>query len=147
MDIREEREGTLLVLTPQGRLDTAAAADLQLLAMQLVEAGERRVLVDLSTTSEVSGTALRVLLMLSKRLQGLGGAMAVCGMAEEARHALQVAGLDGAFPVFPGRDAAVAQIRTVGRDKGRAERVAELAARLLGAPHASGKKTAKKSGG
>lgn len=147
MEIREERDHSVLVLVPDGRLDVAAAAELQLRAMKLVEAGERRVVVDLARASELCGAGLRVLLMLGKRLEGLGGAMAVCGVADETRRALQLAGLDGALPVVSERAAAVAGVGTAGGEKGRIERVTDLAARLLGAAPTGGKKAARKSGG
>lgn len=133
MEIREEREGAVVVLHPEGKLDVAAAADFQLRAAKLVEGGERRMIVDLAQANEVCGAALRVLLTLAKRLNGLGGGLAVCGMGEEARRALEVAGLAGAFPVFPDRPTAHAWVGKVGGEKQRVEQVTELAARLLGA--------------
>ncbi len=147
MEILEERDDNVLVVVPSGRLDVTAAADLQLRAMKLVESGERRVVVDLSEASEVSGAGLRVLLMLSKRLQGLGGAIAVCGVGEDTRRALALAGLEGSLPAVPGRAEAVAQVRAAGGERSRAERVTDLAARLLGATPHSPKKATKRSGG
>lgn len=147
MDVVEERVSGVLVLVPEGRLDVAGAADLQLAAIRLVEAGERRVIVDLTRASEVSGAALRVLLVLGKRLAGLGGSMAVCGMAEEARQALEVAGLDEAIQVAPTRTEALAGVSTAGSEKQRVERVTELAARLLGVAPPAGKKKVTKAGG
>jgi len=147
VEILEQREGNVLVVVPSGRLDVAAAADLQLRAMKLVEAGERRVVVDLAHATEVSGAGLRVLLMLCKRLEGLGGAVAVCGVAEDTRRALELAGLAGSLPVVAARGDAVARVRAVGGERGRIERVTELAARLLGAAPPGPKKATKKSGG
>jgi anti-anti-sigma factor len=147
VEILEERDGNVLVVIPAGRLDVAAAADLQLRAMKLVEGGERRVVVDLARATEVSGAGLRVLLMLGKRLEGLGGALAVCGVAEDTRRALALAGLEGSLPVVPARGEAVAQVRAAGGDRSRVERVADLAARLLGAAPPGPKKATKKSGG
>lgn len=143
----EERDGNVLIVVPEGRLDVGAAADLQLRAMRLVEAGERRVVVDLARTTEVSGAGLRVLLMLCKRLEGLGGAMAVCGVAEDTRRALALAGLEGSLPVVAARGDAVAGVRTAGGERGRVELVTDLAARLLGAAQPGSKKATKKSGG
>lgn len=147
MDVLEERVSGVLVLAPDGRLDVAGAADLQLAAIRLVEAGERRVVVDLARASEVSGAALRVLLMLGKRLAGLGGALAVCGMAEEARRALEVAGLGEAIQVASTRTEALAGVSSAGSEKQRVEKVTELAARLLGAAPTADKKKATKAGG
>ncbi len=147
MDVLEERVNGVLVLLPDGRLDVAGAADLQLAAIRLVEAGERRVIVDLNRASEVSGAALRVLLMLGKRLAGLGGALAVCGMAEEARRALEVAGLGEAIQVASTRTEALAGVSFAGSEKQRVAKVTELAARLLGAAPKAGKKKVIKAEG
>lgn len=146
MEIVEVQEKGVLVLAPEGRLDLTGAADLQLRANQVLDAGQRRVVVDLARTTEVSGAALRVLLTLGKRLAGLGGALAVCGMAEEARRAMEVAGLGGTFEVAPSRAQALARVSEAGKEKRRVEQVTELAARLLGATPTGSKKKATKSG-
>lgn len=146
MELVEERDAGVLVLIPAGRLDVAAGADLQLRIVQIVESGERRVVVDLGQASEVCGAAWRVLLMFGKRLAGLGGALAVCGLTEEMRRALALAGLEGALPVAAGRADAVAAVRVAEAAKGRTQRITELAARLLGAVPANSQRPPKKKG-
>ncbi len=92
MELIQQKQGAVLVLEPVGRLDNSSSQEFQQKVVELVEAGERRVVVDLRRTDEISGAGLRVLFMLAKKLDSMGGGLILCSMSEVVRKAFDVAG-------------------------------------------------------
>ena len=129
MELIQNKQGAILVLEPIGRLDNSSSQEFQQKVAQLVDAGERRVVVDLRRTDEISGAGLRVLFMLAKKLESIGGGLILCSMSEAARKAFDVAGFIQmvALPVEPNQAEA---IRRLSADDAVA-RVSDLAADLL----------------
>ncbi len=129
MEVTQEKQGAVLVLEPSGRLDTASSQEFQQQVVKLVDAGERRVVVDLRRTGEVSAAGLRVLFMLSKKLESMGGGLVVCSMSDQVRKAFDVAGVIQmvAIAVEPSR---VDAVKRLSADEAVAK-VADLAAQLL----------------
>jgi len=129
MEVVQERQGTVLVLEPVGKLDTGASQEFQQQVVKLVDAGERRVVVDLRKTAEVGAAGLRMLFMLSKKLESMGGGLVLCSMSEQVRKAFEVAGVIQmvAIAVEPSRAEAVKRLSA---DEAVAK-VADMAAQLL----------------
>lgn len=86
----EHREG-LILLIPEGRLDTSTAPVFDQ-AVQPHTAGASRLLIDLSQIQYVSSAGLRVFLMAAKKLQKNGGALVLCGMSPGVREVFDIAG-------------------------------------------------------
>ena len=77
IQIEQEQVGSVRVLELSGRLDTETAVDVELALQDLLAAGEREFLIDLSGIGYVSSAGLRVLLSLAKHLDG--GKGSCCG--------------------------------------------------------------------
>jgi anti-anti-sigma factor len=108
IDIQQEDvEGTrILALT--GRLDTETSADVELTLQDLLAAGERNFLVDMSGIGYVSSAGLRVLLATAKQLEGGKGSLRLCCLNASVKQVFDVAGFSKLFSIFPSRDAALA---------------------------------------
>lgn len=131
--IQEEKVGEVTVLGLSGRLDTDTSADLELAVQDLLQAGARRFVVDLSGVGYVSSAGLRVLLSLGKTVANSGN-LRLAGLNPTVRQVFDVAGFTQLFAIFPGRDAALAGSAKAAKPApARAENpLAAHAARLLG---------------
>lgn len=97
LDIKERKEGEFVVLGLAGRLETKTSHEFEKKVIELLSSGSRRFVVDLKETEYVSSAGLRVLLMLSKKLNGTGGHLALCSMSEAVRQVFDIAGFAAFF--------------------------------------------------
>jgi stage II sporulation protein AA (anti-sigma F factor antagonist) len=110
MHIGEERNGGALVIAPEGRVDSVSSGELERVVVSRIDAGEKRLVLDLSAVEYISSAGLRVLLMAAKRLKEPPGALVLCGMGPSVRTVLELAGFLPLFAVEPGRAQALARV-------------------------------------
>ena len=99
MDIRESRLDGILVVAPQGRLDSNSSGAFE--TSVLAHASEARLLVDLAGMEYVSSAGLRVFLMLARKVKEAGGRLVLCGMGPSVRQVFDLAGFTALFAVEP----------------------------------------------
>ena len=126
-EIQKSTESGITVLQPGGDLNEGSFGVLQSTAAEVMEEGARLVVIDLTTTSEASSHAFRMLLMLSKKLQSIGGRLVICGAQKGVEGALTLSGLTRLCCVRADRADAVKELMV----KGRIVRLAALVAQLL----------------
>lgn len=107
LDIKQDEQGSLRILTLIGRLDTETAPDFELAAHDLLEAGSRQFVVDLAQISYVSSAGLRVLLALAKKVDGQG-VLRLAALQPVVKEVFEKSGFARLFQIFPRTDAAVA---------------------------------------
>lgn len=134
LEIREETIGEVRILGLKGRLDTDTASDLELAAQDLIDAGARDFVVDLSGVGYVSSAGLRVLLMLGKSIDGKGS-LRLCGLNATVRQVFDVAGFTSLFVIGADRDAVLkkAKAKPAVTASVNDDKPAHAAATLLGA--------------
>lgn len=110
MEIREEQQDTVTIVTPVGRLDSASAPALDERLAAMVAGGARRVVVDFSQVEYISSAGLRVMLVLAKKLKDGHGALALCGMLDTVREVFNLAGFLRLFTIEAARSAAVTRV-------------------------------------
>ena len=110
MQIGEQRTGSALVLFPAGRLDSVTSNELEKHVASRLDAGERRLVVDLAGVEYISSAGLRVLLMAAKRLKEPPAALVLCGLGPSVRTVLELAGFLPLFVIEPGREQALARL-------------------------------------
>ena len=106
MQIAETETQGLALATPKGRLDTAAAPEVEARLLALL--GRSGVLVDMAGVRFVSSAGLRVLLKAAK---ATGRAFAVCGLQPPVREVFEISGFDRIMQAFNARDEALAALR------------------------------------
>lgn len=104
--IGEERVGSTCLLVLDGRLDTETSADLELAVQDLLQAGERRFVIDLAGVGYVSSAGLRVLLMLAKTVDG-NGSLRLAALNPTVRQVFDVAGFTPLFVIHADRAGAL----------------------------------------
>jgi stage II sporulation protein AA (anti-sigma F factor antagonist) len=124
----QERHGGVLVLAPSGRLDNDSAVDFELAAQEMLEAGERHIVVDLARLNYISNAGLRVLGKLGKALRTPDTSLRLCGLSAAVRQVFDAAGAAAMFDIRPDLRTAIGDHPAA---RGAGESVRE-AMRLLG---------------
>lgn len=127
MEVRQSKQGDVMVLGPIGRLDTKTSTDFENIITETLKSGEKRFVIDLSLIEYVSSAGLRVMLMLAKKLPGLDGSLALCGMPDNVKEVFDVAGFTSVFTIAGTEEEA---LRLVVVDPRKAK-LPGIAARLL----------------
>ena len=126
IEIQQEQIGTVRLLALSGRLDTETAVDVELALQDLLAAGEREFLIDLSGIGYVSSAGLRVLLSLAKQLDGGKGSLRLCGLNAAVTQVFDVAGFSKLFAIFPDRAAALPKAAQARPEASLGQRAAAL---------------------
>lgn len=128
-EIHETTDKGITFLKPEGDLNEASSGVLQSRVLEIMDEPDRhRIVVDLETTSGATSHALRVLLMLSKKLQSVGGKLVICNAQSDVETALTLSGLNRLCCICSDRGRAVAELMV----ETRIVRLAALVTRLLG---------------
>jgi len=110
MRIDEERAERALVVAPLGRLDSVSSSELERFVVTRIDAGQRRLVVDLAGVEYISSAGLRVLLMAAKRLREPPAALVLCGLGPAVKGVLELAGFLPLFAIEPARAQALARL-------------------------------------
>jgi len=110
MEIGEEKAEGALVIAPRGRVDSVSSGELERHLVARLDAGERRVVIDMAGVEYISSAGLRVLLLAAKRLKPPAGALVLCGLGPGVRTVVELAGFMSLFAVEPARAQALARI-------------------------------------
>ena len=104
MRIITHDDGRCLTLRLLGELDHAAAQEVMPGIEDAVEEYlPRRCVLDLSGLSFMDSSGIAVILKTDRLLQQTGGALALCGVPQQVRRVLDVAGLTNIVPVLEDR--------------------------------------------
>lgn len=106
----EKTRNKVLVLKPEGRLDsnTINAAEAEMFSY--LEKGETRIVIDLSGLDYISSSGLRLVLMMGKRLSLKGGKLALCGLKPQIREVFEISGFISIITVLDTRAEAEAAV-------------------------------------
>ena len=108
MDIAEVQADDVLVLVPDGSLATGEECQgLETRLTAAVGRGARRIVLDCARVDALTGPALRVLLLMSRRVARGGGRLVLCGMNAKVQQAFAISGFDRDFTVLPSRAEAI----------------------------------------
>jgi anti-anti-sigma factor len=103
MELQEIKVSDVLILQPEGHMDTAAAVPTEERVLKLIENGERKVLMDCSKLQYVNSSGLKVFLVAAKRLDALGGKLVVCDLAPNVQMVFQMIGFTKILSIYPSR--------------------------------------------
>lgn len=101
MQITEHKEGPVLVLAVEGRLDHAGAGTFQESALRHISEGTRSMVVDFGGTSFVASMGIRAIMIPAQEMSKAGGRFALAGLSPQVRQLFEMSGLLKVFPVYP----------------------------------------------
>lgn len=137
MEIRKSRHEDLVVLKPEGRIDTHSAHELEEAMVGELNEGTRRFIIDFTSVGYISSAGLRVLLMLAKKLGAEREDLILCSMNEHVREVFDIAGFTSIFNIVPTRAIAMRHLAALAGTPGK--RVHQALA-ILGVKPARGAK-------
>lgn len=94
-----ETVGTVEVIRPRGRLDSANAPELEAALRALLAGGAKQMLFDLSELDYISSAGLRVVLLAGKGLRAAQGRLVLAGVGGMVREVFEMSGFLNLFPV------------------------------------------------
>jgi len=100
--------GQIVTVGLKGRLDAATSKSVEDQLLQLIEQGERRMVMDFGELHYISSVGLRVLILVAKRLKQVNGRIVMCSLSDQIKEVFAIAGFGSLFAVFDTRDQAVA---------------------------------------
>ena len=109
MKLSDDLRGDVLIVRPEGRIDTNTSEELERRLMSRLDGGLKRLVVDMSAVDYISSAGLRVFLMTVKKLRGTGGQLVLCGLNASVRQIFELAGFLSIFAVEADVDRAVAR--------------------------------------
>ncbi len=107
MQILDEQQDDVTIITIDDHLDTTAAPLLEAKLMELIDAGQRRFLIDCGPLQYVNSAGLKVFLMVAKRLEAESGELALCALAPPVLMVFQMTGFDRIMKIAPNRQQAL----------------------------------------
>ena len=103
----QERDGDVLVVTAHGDLNAGSCGRLEQELNARIDAGRRRLVLDLGEVRYVSSAGLRVFLLAARKI-GKEGRFVLAKPAEAVRGVLEMTGFLGIIRVEADLDAAIA---------------------------------------
>ncbi|MRR17967.1 MAG: anti-sigma factor antagonist [Deltaproteobacteria bacterium] len=92
-------------ITVKGRIDALSASELQEVFQQLILAGGRLLLADLSGVHYISSAGLRIFILAQKELKKVGGEMILSGLSTQVLDVFKMSGFEKLFRIVPQPDA------------------------------------------
>jgi anti-anti-sigma factor len=111
-DIQTSRDGDLVTAILAGAIDMRAAGDFEKAVLKAIEEGGRRVVIDFARVDLLTSAGIRVLVTLTRRLQGSGGAVVLCSLGPAVQRVFDISGLTKQFRIAATRAEAVAALRS-----------------------------------
>jgi len=111
MKIVRTQHEDIMQISLEGHLDAATSVEADDEFTQVIEAGQIKLLVDLSALSYISSAGLRVLLVAAKQLQQKAGKIVLCSMTPGVKEVFEISGFSSIFKIFPTIDDALEFMR------------------------------------
>ncbi len=107
---RQELDRHTSLIAVEGELDLSTAPRLKWMLIDSLQMGLGRLLVDLSRATFMDSTALGVLVGVKRKLDA-GERLAIICPRGDLLKIFELAGMDGAFSIFPTLEEALANVR------------------------------------
>jgi anti-sigma B factor antagonist len=112
MEITERKVSNVCVVGMIGRLDAGTSDGFAQRLHQLIDGGERRLVIDGEKLDYISSTGLRVLLVAAKRLKAVDGKIVLSSLKPHILEVFEIAGFKSIFPIYGNVDQAAQQSST-----------------------------------
>jgi anti-sigma B factor antagonist len=106
-------ESRIVIVSMTGDLDPRAVEDLHPQLQELIRAGYRQFVLDLSALDHLGSLALRLFIALAKQVKD-GGGVVLCDPSERIAFLISLTNVDRILKVYPTRDLAIAALHNPG---------------------------------
>ena len=98
------------VLRPRGRLDSASSPGLEREAIEVIDAGGRRLLIDFGGLDYISSAGLRAALAVAKRMNAAGGRLALCSLSPQVAEVFEISGVNAIIDIHASAESATQRL-------------------------------------
>ena len=109
VQIQVKKDQNVLIVSVEGRMDTLSAPEFQKRMEDLLDQGEKGILMDFGKLEYVSSAGLRSILVAAKKAKSLGGRVSCCSLQEMVKKVFDISGFTGILPVFDSQEEALKQ--------------------------------------
>jgi anti-anti-sigma factor len=110
MEIAQDVQGGVIVVTPTGRIDTTASERFSEVLAGVLAAGHTQVVIDFAGVDYISSAGLAALVVTAKRLGGGKGRLVLSALRNPVRQVLELTGLIPVFTIEASREAALSRL-------------------------------------
>ncbi|MBN2355431.1 STAS domain-containing protein [candidate division KSB1 bacterium] len=110
MDIKEEKQSDILILNIAGRIDANTSPALEQKMAEVVDRGEKYIVIDLAEVDYISSAGLRVFFSYLQKLNEVEGKLCYSGASEKIEELLDIVGFLSVFSLFKTKEDAVAHL-------------------------------------
>ena len=100
MEITTRKEKNSAVVSVSGRIDAITAPDFEKSLDELITAGEKSIVINLSGLGYISSAGLRSILSSAKKLKALSGEIMFTGLQGPVEEVFQISGFKSIFKIF-----------------------------------------------
>ena len=97
LTISSARQGECLVIALTGRIDAASAKQLEQYCLDKIEGGDSKLVFDFTNVNYISSAALRVFLLVAKRLETRKGSVKLAALNATLRDVFDISGFSKLF--------------------------------------------------
>lgn len=101
MSIQQQTIDDILVLKPTGRLDSANSPEFERVLVDILDAGQNKLIFDLTDLDYISSAGLRVILLAGKKIRTMQGYLALAGLRLNVSEVFQMSGFHHIFNIYP----------------------------------------------
>jgi anti-sigma B factor antagonist len=105
---RKDEDKGVIVLGVDGQLIVGNRHELKQKVLDALEAGDRKFLIDFTSTGYIDSSGLGVLVSLSKKIRESSGELRLAGLNEDLRTLFELTKLDSLFAIDDSADEALA---------------------------------------
>ena len=109
--MREQRQGGVIILAPEGRLDSGKIDQFNKVVQQRIRSGHHRLLIDCTNLVFAASSALRVLLQTVRALNELDGKLVLCNMNPHIRSIFDTSGFTKLMSIHETFEEGFAEVR------------------------------------
>lgn len=110
MEISEFDQGTVRVIEPKGRIDSATSARFGEHLRDLMQSDVRRIVVDFSGIVYLSSAGLRSLLLAGRQAKEGDIRLVLCGLRADVKRVFEISRFDQMFTIYATREDGVRNI-------------------------------------
>ena len=108
--VREIREEGVLVVGITGRITSTNSFDFSVLLESMLLDDDPALILDFEHLSYISSAGLRIVILMSKKLDKRGGRVGICGLKGVAQEVFHISGLDRIIPIYASRSKAMEEM-------------------------------------
>jgi anti-anti-sigma factor len=111
MQVETKKESGITTVSIKGRMDAVTTPEIESRLTQLVDGGEKRLLINMGELEYISSAGLRALLATAKRLKSEQGDIAFANLGGHVREVFEISGFYSIFKVYDSIEAGLEQLK------------------------------------